>query len=309
MITTSATAIRNILINYYGFSNPNLIIPEDGLEGNTYIVASSELKYVVKVYHDNVRASLIAQFQHYLAETQPFIPKIHTNIQAELATSVGNNTIVLSEFMDGRSIGWNSSYKSLSGKLTKTLAVAVASMHVRAQTITLGPTLDHPLSTKQLIVGALPKLSAQLATLDMVNVRQHMIHGDLARENVFLHKSDVSVKSIIDFGDSHYDYVSYDLATLLTQIYITKTWGIDFAGIRQFMDVYTHINILNETELQAILPLMELRNRGLLNDIDKRILVNEGDQETLISIKESLSVKIRLLEQHALRLNTTLVQA
>ena len=129
-----------------------------------------------------------------------------------------------------------------------------------------------------------------------------MIHADLARENIFLDESHTHVRAIIDFGDAHFDYLTYDIAALLTQVYVTKSWGIDFRAIEEFMGVYLKQNPLGRRELQTIVPLMKLRNLGLLHEIEQKLQKGNPDSMSLESIRQSLEIKLRLLEEQGTHL-------
>lgn len=311
MKTDSAAKLATTLQTEYGLLRPILRIPEDGIESSTYIVADNIRQYIVKLYNDELQAETVAQFQSLLSAAKLPTPAILPAKSGNLTVQLGNRVMVLSEFVDGEPIGWDKEFASLSGPLTISVAEAVANIHVLsiARPVGLGTELDHPLSTVRLLGQNDHGSILDLPTSTIAHGRKAMIHGDLTRENIFLPESHDSVRAIIDFGDAHYDYITYDIAILLTQVYVTKSWGIDFKGIEEFLIFYAKINPLHLDELRAILPLMKLRNRGLLQEIEQRLAAGDADAAILESIRKSLKTKLQLLEEHGQQLESLIVGA
>jgi len=293
----------------YSLLNPVLNKPNGGLESNTFIVVDGKQKCVAKLYDDNLRAEIVAQFQDRLSTAHVPVPVILPNKLGNLITKSGNLTVVLFEFVDGEPIGWGKEFASLSGFLTDGIANAVANMHKVSLAMDNGTRLSHTLSVAQITDRIDSGLDIRLSRDNLTHVRQAMIHSDLARENILLAKTRNNMKAIIDFGDSHYDYITYDIATLLTQVYVTKSWGIDFQGITQFLESYRHINPLQHTELLTILPLMVLRNKGLMQEIDQRLEKSNTNRSILESIKQSFGVKLQLLEKQGQRFEDLIVRS
>lgn len=280
--------------NAYGFLNPIIEIPEDGIEGNTFIVIQDGQKYIIKLHSDNQRAEALAHFQHQLHVTGLPVPAVIPARTGDLTAKSNGCSVMMCEFVNGQPIGWGETSKTLSDALTSNVANIVARMHIAAHAMNVDSKLDHPLSVSHV----LSDLGDNHLGQDLASVRQTMIHSDLTRENIFLNKPRDSVKAIIDFGDAHYDYITYDIAILLTQVYVTKTWGIDFDGVKNFLTAYSQFNVLKPIELKTILPLMKLRNRALLYEIDLQLHEDEADHGTLNSIKQSLGVKLGLLDKN-----------
>jgi Ser/Thr protein kinase RdoA (MazF antagonist) len=310
MKVKTVDGLVDILKDEYGLVYPVLDATKDGLESNTFIVTDGKYKCVAKLYNDIQRAETIVRFQNYLSAVQLPVPAILTTKSGSLTTRLGKCILVLFEFIDGKPIGWSKESSSLSRALTLNIADIVANLHIASQSMRTEIKLDHPLSVIRLVDRLDDSLCVRLSRDSLTFVRQAMIHGDLTRENVFLTKSQNSVKAIIDFSDAHYDYITYDIATLLTQVYVTKSWGIDFRGIEKFLASYNQLNTLQPVELETILPFMELRNKGLMQEINQRLVDEDGaDRTTLESIRQSLRVKLKLLDKHSQRLKDLIMNA
>jgi Ser/Thr protein kinase RdoA (MazF antagonist) len=310
MSVKAVGGLVDILKDEYGLVRPVLDAAEDGLESNTFIVTDGKRsRCAAKLYNDTQRAETVVRFQYYLSAAQLPVPAILTTKSGGLTARLGKCTVVLFEFIDGTPIGWGKEFSSLSNALTLNIADIVANMHIVSQSLRAEGKLDHALSVTQLIDRLDNSSCVKLSRDSLALVRQTMIHGDLARENVFLTRSQDSVKAIIDFGDAHYDYITYDIATLLTQVYVTKSWGIDFRGIEKFLTAYNQLNILQPAELETILPLMELRNKGLMQEINQRLVKDGANRTKLKSIRQSLEVKLELLEKHGQRLKNLIINS
>lgn len=301
--------LADVLSGAYGLYDVILELPEEGLENKTYIVIGNQQKYVAKLYDSVPRALAVAQFQNALSAAGLPVPKIFSTNTGELISQLDTNAMVLCAFAEGTPMGWSDDFASLAGPLSADMGRTVAAMHKTAQTLKLEHKLDHPLSVSRASAQLGSAWHARFPRYNLAQVRQSMIHGDLTRENIFVDRPLQSVAAIIDFGDAHYDYISYDIATLLTHIYVSKTWGIDFDGITDFLRAYTKLHALRPAELQTILPFMELRNRALLQDINERTHEPGADVLTLNSITQSLGVKLQLLDQRRPELETAILGA
>lgn len=294
-----ATALLTELLQIQ-YSLPNLLIerPEDGIEGNTYIITAEKHKYVAKVYVDQQQAKVIAEFQNTVHESGVPVPAIVKTQTGELVAKLNNQYMVLCEFAQGSPIGWRKEFANMHSSLSHDIAKALAKMHHVGQSMT-EVKLTHALSAVDRLSDFVDNDALNsLALHDLERVRQTMIHGDLTRENVFVDPATSNLTAVIDFGDAHYDYITYDIATALTQIYVTKSWGIDFDGIKDFLAAYTQHTSLTQNERQTILPLMMFRNIILLREIEHQLTQERSDREDLESMVQSLQTKLRLLKEH-----------
>jgi Ser/Thr protein kinase RdoA (MazF antagonist) len=298
-----------VLKREYSLSNPTWENPDDGIEGNTLIVTNDAHKCVIKLFNNHKQAQTVAAFQHQLYTANLLVPAITPTNNGELTVKLGSTTIVMSEFIDGVTIGWGKEFSELSGSINASLANALGGIHKASQSIPVSMEMGHSLSIEHIIHQVEGKLAVGRLREDLQYTRKAMIHADLARENIFLDESHTHVRAIIDFGDAHLDYLTYDIATLLTQVYVTKSWGVDFEAIEEFMGVYLKLNPLERRELQTIVPLMKLRNLGLLHEIEQKLREGDTDSVLLESIRQSLEVKLRLLEEQSAHLEDTIQEA
>ena len=107
--------------------------------------------------------------------------------------------------------------------------------------------------------------------------------------------SEGKVVAFLDFGDCHKDYLVWDTAVAITQLFITKSFGIDWMGLRNFLEGYKSIIKLNNSEINAIVPFLMLRNIKIAMQVNYMRMEKKGDKEKLLSIQQSVLKKIRLI--------------
>lgn len=277
--------LTTLLQSEYGLRNTSIEKPEAGIENNTYLIKFKKQKFVAKVYDNQDRADALANYQNTLHEAGVPVSAIVKTQTAELAASHNDQCIILCQFAQGEPIGWRKEFANMPGQLNRDIGQALAKMHIVGQGIT-NAKLTHALS-------AINRFD------NLKGVRRAVIHGDLTRENVFVDPITSKLTAIIDFGDAHDDYITYDIATALTQIYITKSWGVDLDGIKGFLAAYGACNRLTQHERQTIVPLMLFRNKILLHEIEHQLMQERNNHEDLESILQSLQTKLRLLKEHS----------
>lgn len=297
-MTDKTTSLVKVLKNDYGLSAPVLSSPDDGVENSTIIVTDTTHSYALKLYNERFRAENIAQFQESLLQAGLPVPAIvHTKTDA-LTHQAREGYLVLSHFIDGKPIGWNAQLASLPAALTVDIASTLAKIHITSFGMNFGFMLDHRLSVESLLTTSGIDMEMKISKGDLENASKALIHADYTRENILITPSHKSVRSIIDFGDTHFGYISYDIAILLTQIYITKSWGIDLQGISAFWAAYLQHNPVKSVDRKLIVPFMELRNKGLVLEIQHALRENNTQADKLLSISQSAKAKLLLLETH-----------
>lgn len=277
--------LATLLQNEYSLLDCLIEKPEDGLEGNTFLIESKKQKYVAKVYDSQEQAETLAKYQNILHEADVPVPAIVKTQTGRLVARICSHAVVLCEFGQGSPIGWRKEFANMANQLSRDMGHALAKMHIIGQNIT-HMKLAHALS-------AINEFD------DLKEVRRTLIHGDLTRENVFVDPITSKLTAIIDFGDAHDDYITYDIATALTQIYVTKSWGVDLDGIKDFLAAYDECNHLTQQERQTILPLMIFRNKVLLREIEHQLTQERDDHEDLQSIVQSVQTKLSFLKEHS----------
>ncbi len=291
----------SLLSDRYGLASKLIKPATVGLGESTFIVISeSDTSSVLKYYNIYTRAESIAKLHNYLAEQGAPVPHVILNREGDLVCKQGKKYAVLYTFCKGVAIGWTEISSKLSPELSRDLARITSNLHA---------VLLKDSESVNPHINILEYKSSDLAissTLNKTKLRRSIIHGDITRENVLLTTDRNAVNAIIDFDDAKYGYLAYDIAVLLTQIYVTKTWGIDMHGIADFMSAYSSELPLNKEELESIYTFMVQKNNELITECNQKLAEHIENQETLLSIHDSASQKLKLLELHQSELQTIL---
>ena len=304
-------SIKKVLREEYGFYKPELKRATDGIGSRTYFVSEGKNRYVLKIFNNYNKADIISNFQQSLYSSNIPVPKVYKTNDGEYAARLNHGALMVYEYINGTAISWDDIFSTINTGVTKDLATAMAKIHLKNNINNDIRSLDNSLSINQLKSKLIDNVNLKklLQDLKLENVRKSLIHGDIARENIFVNGLHNSLRALIDFGDLHYDYISYDIATALTQVYVTKSWGVDSESIGIFLNAYNKVNELSMPELKTIVPLMLVRNTGLLQEIEVMLYEGTGENSILESIRGSLLSKIKMIKTNEISLNKIVMAA
>jgi Ser/Thr protein kinase RdoA (MazF antagonist) len=122
------------------------------------------------------------------------------------------------------------------------------------------------------------KLSGRLRSLNRSKLKRSITHGDFHGANLVVR--DNKLKAIIDFDDSHEDYVSYEIAVFMIDPFIAeKSFDKNLAKIF-FKEYQSHVK-LNEEEKRAIYYFVKHRLLGIMAWIDQKKKTHQDHKEKL----------------------------
>ena len=244
--------LSSVLETKYGITTKELSKNDDSTEKNVYIANTDTEKYVIKTYSNIEKAKAISSISKLLSDQSQKVPKVlptknhfnHANINP-------NEYIVVYSFMDGVPIGWGNQTKKLSPEITTPLARMLASIHSSTQ----GENEYH--------LPIVPIKYAEELT------RKSALHYDLTRSNVFLDARRRNLVGIIDFDDAKYGSSIWDVAIAIGNLFISKTFGIDYVGIANFLGQY-YANTANVAiiERPMIYHCIELWINAILSETE-----------------------------------------
>tara|TARA_Y100000310_G_scaffold340956_2_gene438506 strand:- start:1561 stop:2538 length:978 start_codon:yes stop_codon:yes gene_type:complete len=302
--------LREIFNRYFLDEDISYSIIKTGIENTNYLLKISKGKFVLRIYNKKrKRADIQAELDliHYLQGHQIAIPKLIPNLAKEEITISQNNFAVLFSFVKGTHPPW----KYMNIKLANNIGIELALMHnfllefnpKLNQTSTL---VTHFVDTSKLskigpeIVTYHNDIREELMDISLKKMRISIIHADITRENLIV--KDNFLLAFLDFDDSHRDYLAWDLAIALTHLFIAKSFGIDWAGMRSFMSGYLSRFSLIKPEQQALLPFMKLRNLKLLISVYQKRKDLSASKKLLSSIEESALKKLELIRNNESKL-------
>jgi len=278
----------------------------NGLSSLAFMITHKSKKYVLKIYNKNSNIETEVQFGNYLHNEGVPAAKIIKNSKGRLISVIDGLSGALFEFCDGEPIKWG----GISSVFSENLAGIAAKMHLLMLDNAQIPGKDYHgceisraagLSNIK-IIQKREEISDAVKNLVFSDLRRGLIHGDLTRQNILAAKDRNKVDAIIDFGDAHYDYLAWDLSVLITHIFITKTYGIDWKALSAFIKKYYSLFPLTEQEIDAIIPFMKIRNLNLAIEVDCLASTNDKNIEELISIENSVMKKLDIIKSDQKRL-------
>lgn len=297
-------------LNYYELGEAKFEPINSGLSSLALLVDQNNKKYVLKIYNKDSNINTEVQFGYYLRNNNIPVAKIIKNSNGQLITEIENLRGVLFEFRFGNPIMRD----NLSTSFSENLAEVVAKMHLLMLDNKKIPAKDYckcnidptdGLSNTKIIEKS-KEIRYLVKDLIFSDLRRGLIHADLTRQNVLVTEGKNNIDSIIDFGDAHYDYFAWDLAVLITHIYITKTYGIDWPALGNFIKRYKFLFPLTEKEINAIIPFIKIRNINLAIEVSRSVLDGKDNIDELLSIENSVMTKLDLIEQNQDRLKDLL---
>ena len=294
----------------YKLGNATVEPITSGISSITSLASHDAKKYILKIYNKDSNIETEVRFSHYLYSNKIPVAKIIQNSKSQLITDINDLRGVLFEFCSGEPVKWGDINTFFSEHLAETLA----KMHSLMIGNTEIPGKDYCKSNIDSVSGVSnikiieksKEISDSIKNLDFSCLKKGLIHADITRQNVLATKDRNDINAIIDFGDAHYDYFVWDLAVLITHIFITKTYGIDWKALDDFIKKYYELIPLTEKEVGAIIPFIKIRNLNLAIEVNRLSLKKEGNSDELISIEDSVMTKLDLVEKEQERLEKLL---
>ncbi len=258
--------IEKTLKNQYNLHVRNVKKNEESTDGNVYIVNCETEKYIVKVYKELEHANSMIDLHQKLDSNGIIVPKIISNSNGKKYEVLLNSYImVVYSFIDGEQIGWNSENGKIDEKIVVKIAKELRKLHKCTENAEI----------------ALPRIKFGKST-----GRESVIHFDLTRHNIFICKDGGIV--FIDFDDAKYGASVCDLAILISNLFFSKTRGVDLKGMQCFIDEYYADEIELKKQEEALIKTYALE---WINYI---LSGNEFDTSTI----ESFEARKRLISEN-----------
>lgn len=297
-------------LNYYGLGDATLEPISSGLSSFASMVTSKDKKYVLKIYNKDSNIETEVQFGYYLYNNDIPTAKIIESSNGHLITEIDDLRGVLFEFCIGEPIKWGDISSSLSEHIAEILA-KMHSLMLNNKKISAKDyckcEIDSAIGlSNEKIIQKSGEIKGLVKGLIFSDLRKGLIHADLTRQNILTTKDRNNIDAIIDFGDAHYDYIAWDLAVLITHIFITKTYGIDWKALSDFINKYYSLFPLAKKEIDLIILFIKIRNLNLAIEVNRSASNSKENIDELISIENSVMTKLDLVEKNQNRLSELL---
>ena len=231
--------------------------------GNTnYILTTSKRKYILKIFEHSTKKEIQYQLQieEYLHKHRIPIPRIIHNTKNQALGIIKEKNFLLYEFVQGNHL------KELSKALAIDLGKQVGNLHKTLLDLRISyhekdyafiEFLRKQLHKKKISPFLKQEREKTLQELDHLNVqylRRSIIHSDLHPENILAQKK---ITAFLDWGDVHYDYLIYDLGTLIKNFFV-RWRQQDLTYFKLFLKHYQKHIQLNVEEQKAIFTMTKV---------------------------------------------------
>jgi len=237
------------------------------LENQVYILRTNKGKYILKLM-SNVNLKTMKQqlelIDFLYKKGIPVVKNIANNDGKEIIRYKRKN-IVIQKFVEG------SHPERLSDKLIKDIAKNIGKMHkiLLKSKIKGIDKKNHTYKRKDLsgsikepIVKELQnELFKNLGRINQQKLRKTRIHGDISEVNLLVKNN--KLKAIVDWDDSDYNSIVYEIAIFLAHSFV-RSETIYRDKIRLFLRVYQKYVKLNDEEKKALYFLIKYRLIGVL---------------------------------------------
>lgn len=216
--------MEKILKEKYNIIATKIDKNKQSTDGNVYIIYSKDKKYVTKVYNDLRHTKSIIDLYRKLELHEINTARIISNKEKNgFEKILDKNYLVVYSYINGKQIGWNSK----TGKIDKNIIISIATELRKVHKFT---------EKNEFNLNRIPFLNKE--------GRKSVLHFDLTKDNIFI-DNDNKI-NFIDFDDAKYGNSVCDIAILISNLFFSKTRGIDLEGMQVFIDEYYH----NERELK-----------------------------------------------------------
>ena len=258
--------LMQALIKEYKLNVKSIHKNEQSTDNNVYEIQTDRERYIVKIYtnieHTKSMSNLHNKLTSSKISTPEIIPTKENNYYIKL---LKDYYVVTYSYIDGKPIEWNEQ----TGRFDRSTIISIANELRKIHTITSNNNVFN------------------LPLLPFVNKssRKSVLHFDLTRNNIL---SSYNKISIIDFDDAKFGDSVCDIAILISNLFFSKTRGVDLDGMNEFIDEY----YIDDTDLKNKEKLVI--KKYALEWIKYILDGNEFDTSTT----ESFEARYRLIEEN-----------
>lgn len=267
---------RNILNQYNIGSFKSRKYIDFAIENENYVIITTKGEFFLKVF--DTKSLKYLKFQHgvieYLYSKKVKVAPIILTKDKKSLIKYKGRFVTLYKFMEGRHLG------KLSNVICKSLAKEVSIMHKNLLRYKPKRTERHLPYSKNVLEG-----------INTKKLRKAIIHGDLGEPNILIKNN--KIIAILDFADSRYDYLVYDVGILIADIFLTKN-NLKYLDI--FLKEYNkHIKFNNE-EKKAVPSFVKLRIESAISWFNQIIREKKYTQAQLKWIQKGIKKYEKRLE-------------
>jgi Ser/Thr protein kinase RdoA (MazF antagonist) len=240
-----------------------------------FILETSEGKYILKLFHTNKLKHI--RFQVNLIDNLNQkglpLPKIYKNKRNKLLLKYKTSYLSIQEFVEGdHTYSFNKKLILDCSKILSLLDKELMKENLRSN---FGYKTNHQFSYSNFKIKRIGKfnlkkealqINKELKKINKKKLRKSFIHGDFHGVNLLSKNNKIT--AILDFDDSHYDYLIEEISVFLAHSFVHKDKVYkDF--IKIFMEEYQRNFKFNNEEKKAIYYFIKQRFLASLDWTEK----------------------------------------
>lgn len=222
--------LMGALIKEYKLNVKSIHKNEQSTDKNVYEIQTDRKEYIVKIYTDFEHTKSMINLHNKLTSSKISIPEIiptkENNYYIKL---LRDYYVVTYSYIDGKPIECNEQ----TGRFDKNTIIYIAKELRKIHTITSNNNI----------------FNLPLLPFENKSCRKSVLHFDLTRNNILT--SCNKKISIIDFDDAKFGDSVCDIAILISNLFFSKTRGVDLDGMNEFIDEYyiNNMDLKNKEKL------------------------------------------------------------
>ena len=298
---------RKILENYDIGNHISHKHINKALQNTVYLVKTSTGRYILKIFEDD--STNFIKFQlgiiDFLKSKIPIQGTIKTNQHKSIfkyQIKGNKKRIVIYDYITGANpLKLTSSLikhiAQVEGIMNKNLlGIPLNGKHIWKENYQLNPNIFEIKKVKNLnLHQEALLLSKQLKRFGLLEIRRSVTHGDFNQYNLIAKKN--KIVAVIDWGDTHEDFLVQEVSTTLADLFKIKT---NKRSIKLFLKTYQKYIKLSNKEKRIIYYLMKHRILGAINWHAKQLKIHKNESKRL---EKDIS---KLIKQYNDFKNTTL---
>ena len=259
--------LMKALIKEYKFNVKSIHKNKLSTDNNVYEIQTDEERYIVKIYtnieHTKSMINLHNKLMNSKISTPRIIPTKENNYYIKLLRVY---YVVTYSYIDGKAVERNEQ----TGRFDRSTIISIANELKKIHLLTSNNNV----------------FNLPLLPFENKSCRKSVLHFDLTRNNILISYN--KRISIIDFDDAKFGDSVCDIAILISNLFFSKTHGVDLDGMNEFIEEYYINNMDLKNKEKPVIKKYALEWIKYILD------GNEFDTSTI----ESFEARYKLIENN-----------
>jgi len=270
------------LLKYYDIGTLISIKTDNiGEMSKILFITTDQGKYVIKYRsHEETKDTILElEIMDYIHHKGLPIQRIITNSQGKAITKFNSEIVFILEFIKGKNP--SDMNKALILECARKLALLDKALLNKKDLMCpewplFNEGVERVFAEENELLSENKSLYYEFKNIKLNKLRKSIIHGDYRSSNLIVRNGKLT--GIIDFGDSHYDFLILDLANAMTGCLLSQNNKFQISLLKDVMNAYEEVLKLTLEEKQALYYFFKLRLILIINTYMIRLRDNLLDK-------------------------------